>query len=73
MRKVREDRYAQWKSLVPALYDWLTNHHLMWPSLSCRYAFITSFSCVKSKIYDTNITRRNWVKLIWSTKRIAGS
>ena len=47
MRKVREDRYAQWKSLVPALYDWLTNHHLMWPSLSCRYAFITSFSCVK--------------------------
>jgi len=37
MKRVLEDRYAQWKSLVPALYDWLTNHHLMWPSLSCRY------------------------------------
>ncbi|XP_024395782.1 WD-40 repeat-containing protein MSI4 isoform X2 [Physcomitrium patens] len=37
MKKVPEDRYAQWKLLVPALYDWLTNHHLMWPSLSCRW------------------------------------
>jgi hypothetical protein len=73
MRKVREDRYAQWKSLVPALYDWLTNHHLMWPSLSCRYVFITSFSCVKSRMYDTDVTQRNRVKVIWSTKRIAGT
>ncbi|KAG0566457.1 hypothetical protein M758_7G060800 [Ceratodon purpureus] len=37
MKKAQEDRYSQWKSLVPALYDWLTNHHLMWPSLSCRW------------------------------------
>ncbi|THU61967.1 hypothetical protein C4D60_Mb01t00190 [Musa balbisiana] len=36
--KVTEDvRYAQWKSLVPVLYDWLANHNLVWPSLSCRW------------------------------------
>ncbi|KAL3691523.1 hypothetical protein R1sor_005174 [Riccia sorocarpa] len=33
----REERYSQWKSLVPVLYDWLANHSLMWPSLSCRW------------------------------------
>ncbi|KAL6491729.1 WD-40 repeat-containing protein msi4 [Orobanche gracilis] len=32
-----EDRYTQWKSLVPVLYDWLANHNLVWPSLSCRW------------------------------------
>ena len=31
-----DDKYAQWKSLVPVLYDWLANHNLVWPSLSCR-------------------------------------
>ncbi|KAK4771978.1 hypothetical protein SAY86_013753 [Trapa natans] len=32
-----DDRYSQWKSLVPVLYDWLANHNLVWPSLSCRW------------------------------------
>ncbi|XP_073295856.1 WD-40 repeat-containing protein MSI4-like [Primulina huaijiensis] len=32
-----EERYSQWKSLVPVLYDWLANHNLVWPSLSCRW------------------------------------
>ncbi|OAY36510.1 WD-40 repeat-containing protein MSI4 [Manihot esculenta] len=32
-----DERYAQWKSLVPVLYDWLANHNLVWPSLSCRW------------------------------------
>ncbi|KAK4413798.1 WD-40 repeat-containing protein MSI4 [Sesamum alatum] len=32
-----EERYTQWKSLVPVLYDWLANHNLVWPSLSCRW------------------------------------
>ncbi|GAV87947.1 WD40 domain-containing protein/CAF1C_H4-bd domain-containing protein [Cephalotus follicularis] len=32
-----DDRYTQWKSLVPVLYDWLANHNLVWPSLSCRW------------------------------------
>ncbi|KAF4398156.1 hypothetical protein G4B88_019877 [Cannabis sativa] len=34
-----EERYTQWKSLVPVLYDWLANHNLVWPSLSCRHWF----------------------------------
>lgn len=32
-----EERYTQWKSLIPVLYDWLANHNLVWPSLSCRW------------------------------------
>ncbi|CAL9152129.1 unnamed protein product [Musa hybrid cultivar] len=32
-----DERYTQWKSLIPVLYDWLANHNLVWPSLSCRY------------------------------------
>lgn len=32
-----DEKYAQWKSLVPVLYDWLANHNLVWPSLSCRW------------------------------------
>ncbi|XP_043706470.1 WD-40 repeat-containing protein MSI4-like [Telopea speciosissima] len=32
-----DERYTQWKSLVPVLYDWLANHNLVWPSLSCRW------------------------------------
>uniref|UniRef100_A0A5B6ZR83 Putative WD-40 repeat-containing protein MSI4 n=1 Tax=Davidia involucrata TaxID=16924 RepID=A0A5B6ZR83_DAVIN len=32
-----DEKYTQWKSLVPVLYDWLANHNLVWPSLSCRW------------------------------------
>ncbi|KAK7273577.1 hypothetical protein RIF29_14633 [Crotalaria pallida] len=32
-----EERYTQWKSVIPVLYDWLVNHNLVWPSLSCRW------------------------------------
>ncbi|XP_078432011.1 transducin family protein / WD-40 repeat family protein [Wolffia australiana] len=32
-----DERYTQWKSLVPVLYDWFANHNLVWPSLSCRW------------------------------------
>ncbi|KAK9043882.1 hypothetical protein V6N11_072206 [Hibiscus sabdariffa] len=32
-----DDKYTQWKSLVPVLYDWLANHNLVWSSLSCRW------------------------------------
>ncbi|KAL2516346.1 WD-40 repeat-containing protein MSI4 [Forsythia ovata] len=31
------DGYTQWKSMVPVLYDWLANHNMVWPSLSCRW------------------------------------
>ncbi|CAI7755644.1 unnamed protein product [Closterium sp. NIES-54] len=27
----------KWRQDVPVLYDWFFNHHLMWPSLSCRW------------------------------------
>lgn len=30
--------YLQWKSRIPLIYDWFTNHNLAWPSLSCRFA-----------------------------------
>ncbi|KAI4329156.1 hypothetical protein L6164_021449 [Bauhinia variegata] len=32
-----DDKYTRWKSLVPVLYNWLANHNLVWPSLSCRW------------------------------------
>ncbi|CAH2077565.1 unnamed protein product, partial [Thlaspi arvense] len=32
-----DDKYSQWKTLVPILYDSLSNHSLVWPSLSCRW------------------------------------
>nr|XP_043627707.1 WD-40 repeat-containing protein MSI4-like [Erigeron canadensis] len=32
-----DEKYAHWKSVVPILYDWLANHNLVWPSLSCRW------------------------------------
>lgn len=35
-----DEKYSQWKSLVPVLYDWLANHNLVWPSLSCRLGFL---------------------------------
>ncbi|XP_024542492.1 WD-40 repeat-containing protein MSI4 [Selaginella moellendorffii] len=37
MEDAIEERYTRWKSSVPLLYDWFTNHNLTWPSLSCRW------------------------------------
>ncbi|CAN4085037.1 unnamed protein product [Withania somnifera] len=31
------EEYLMWKSRIAMLYDWLTNHSILWPSLSCRY------------------------------------
>ncbi|PWZ33799.1 WD-40 repeat-containing protein MSI4 [Zea mays] len=39
-RAAVDERYAQWKSLIPVLYDWFANHNLVWPSLSCRAVFV---------------------------------
>ncbi|EPS57541.1 hypothetical protein M569_17276 [Genlisea aurea] len=44
-----EERYSQWKSMVPVLYDWLANHNLVWPSLSCRWGPQIEQSTYKSK------------------------
>lgn len=27
----------KWQNDVPLLYDWFLNHHLLWPSLTCRW------------------------------------
>ena len=32
--------YDKWKTLVPYIYDFFTNHHTSWPSLSCRWGSI---------------------------------
>ncbi|GMH42256.1 hypothetical protein BSKO_10175 [Bryopsis sp. KO-2023] len=31
------DHLRKWKSIIPLLYDWLANHNLTWPSLTCRW------------------------------------
>jgi hypothetical protein len=33
-----EDKYNQWKSHIPVLYDWFVNHNLVWPTQSCRWS-----------------------------------
>ncbi|CAM6120600.1 unnamed protein product [Calypogeia fissa] len=43
------DPYTQWKSLVPILYDWLANHNLIWPSLSCRWGPQVEHSTFKTR------------------------
>ncbi|GAB2293386.1 WD-40 repeat-containing protein msi4 [Dionaea muscipula] len=44
-----DERYSQWKSLVPILYDWLANHNLVWPSLSCRWGPLLEQATYKSR------------------------
>lgn len=41
-----EDKYNRWKAVVPVLYDWLSNHNLLWPSLSCRFSLFLSLARV---------------------------
>ncbi|GJX54102.1 WD40 repeat-containing protein MSI4-like protein [Tanacetum coccineum] len=43
------ERYTQWKSLVPILYDWLANHNLLWPSLSCRWGPLLEQATYKNR------------------------
>eukprot|EP00890_Picochlorum_soloecismus_P001888 jgi/Picsp_1/26/NSC_00026-R1_wd repeat protein len=46
-------QYDSWKRLVPYLYDCFMNHHLTWPSLSCRWGpkVIDSGRLLKQKLY----------------------
>lgn len=44
-----EERYGQWKSLVPVLYDWLANHNLVWPSQSCRWGSLLDHATYKNR------------------------
>ncbi|GAA0185518.1 hypothetical protein LIER_32806 [Lithospermum erythrorhizon] len=44
-----EAKYVQWKSLVPVLYDWFSNHNLLWPSLSCRWGPVLEQGSFKNR------------------------
>ncbi|XP_021754520.1 WD-40 repeat-containing protein MSI4-like [Chenopodium quinoa] len=44
-----DEKYTQWKSLVPILYDWLANHNLVWPSLSCRWGPLLEQATYKNR------------------------
>lgn len=43
------DKYSNWKSLVPILYDWLSSHNLLWPSLSCRWGPLLEQGKIKNR------------------------
>eukprot|EP00892_Ulva_mutabilis_P005727 jgi/Ulvmu1/3526/UM163_0008.1 len=32
-----QDAHRKWKHLAAPMYDWMTNHHLVWPGLACRF------------------------------------
>ncbi|KAL1210617.1 WD-40 repeat-containing protein MSI5 [Cardamine amara subsp. amara] len=36
-KAIVDDKYSQWKTLLPILYDSFANYTLIWPSLSCRW------------------------------------
>ncbi|KAL2457668.1 WD-40 repeat-containing protein MSI4 [Abeliophyllum distichum] len=44
-----DESYAQWKLLVPVLYDWFAHHNLLWPSLSCRWGPVLETGTYKNK------------------------
>ncbi|KAI5664701.1 hypothetical protein M9H77_24024 [Catharanthus roseus] len=44
-----DEKYTQWKTLVPVLYDWLANHNLVWPSLSCRWGPVLEQGTYKNR------------------------
>jgi hypothetical protein len=33
------DAHRKWKKLSAPMYDWMTNHHMTWPGLACRYVW----------------------------------
>ena len=41
--------YAQWKALIPYMYDWFSNDNRAWPSLSCRWGAVLEKSAHKTK------------------------
>ncbi|KAI3684624.1 hypothetical protein L6452_33848 [Arctium lappa] len=57
---VVDEKYNHWKSVVPILYDWLANHNLVWPSLSCRWGPLLEQSKNKNKqrLYLSEQARR---------------
>ncbi|XP_018472290.1 WD-40 repeat-containing protein MSI5-like isoform X2 [Raphanus sativus] len=56
-----DKKYSQWKTLVPILYDSLSNHSLVWPCLSCRWGpqFEQASSKNQQRLYLTEQTDGN--------------
>ncbi|CAM8899687.1 hypothetical protein QQ045_012439 [Rhodiola kirilowii] len=44
-----DEKYTQWKSLIPVIYDWFANHNLVWPSLSCRWGPVLEQGTFKNR------------------------
>lgn len=55
-------QHLQWRSLVPYIYDWFTNHQLAWPSLTCRCALCScSPACLPAHTVKLGFTTvPNW-------------
>lgn len=39
------DAHRRWKKLSAPMYDWMTNHHMVWPGLACRCGFDCVLCC----------------------------
>lgn len=44
-----DEKYARWKEMIPFLYDWFTNHNLVWPSQCCRWGPLLEESKYKKR------------------------
>ena len=65
-RDIRE-QYLAWKRLVPFLYDSFINHHLTWPSLSCRYVcaqFLAPPQHHNTSLSHTSLSLCRWGPLV---------
>ncbi|CAN7070410.1 unnamed protein product [Brassica oleracea var. botrytis] len=53
-----DNKYSQWKTLVPILYDSLSNQSLVWPCLSCRWGpqFEQALAKNQQRLYLTEQT-----------------
>lgn len=49
--KTVQHQYEKWKMSIPYLYDWFTNHNMLWPSICCRWGAPISETTYKRKQY----------------------
>lgn len=56
-----DEKYTQWKGLVPILYDWLANHNLVWPSLSCRFSRVPLPLSSRVSVVNRGVNFFSWV------------
>ena len=44
-----DDAHRRWKQNAAPMYDWMTNHHLVWPALACRCALPAHLLCTREQ------------------------